>query len=498
MGLIRFAVHPASLIDDWPEVYRGYLTGADGRVYSTRIEVDGEIVGCRRTSSESCKLHVAWPVAGFGRPVIATASLPERDEPYLLPIELARGKIVQVRNQASQWELSGMRVPPEFAEPSRQAHRSFAKAASCQERPEAASKLANEALHFACVAAETLTRGYAEQALAGRLQRFGGLPASIGCELQGLMPNPDANELFAAAFNSATVAVPWRKIEVIEGEYDWAPSDRQLEWCEQQKLLVRGGPLIDLGPDGLPPWLARWEHDIFNLQSFVSDFVETAISRYVGRIRIWEVAARLNTGGALTLSEETRLTLAARVLDVARQVDEEAQLLIRVDQPWGDYQSRGQHRLSPMQLVDALLRSGVGLAGVNLELAMGFLPRGSACRDLLDISRLIDAWSVLGVPIHATLASPSSGDDDDLAGSEWEVEPRMWAKPIDEEGQAEWIDRVLELLLAKPSIAGVSFTHFTDGVPHQFPKAGLLCADGTPKPALERIIAQRQRHKRRD
>ena len=510
MGLIRFAVHPASLLDDWPEVYRGYLTGADGRVFPTRIEVDEGIVGCRRTSSESCKFQVAWPVAGFGRPVVATASLPERDEPYLLPVELARGKIVQVRNQASQWELSGMRIPPEFAEPARMSHRAFARAASCQDRPEESSQLAGEALHHACAAAEILTRGYAEQALSGRLQRFGGLPASIGCELQGSTPKSDASDLFAATFNSATVAVPWRKIEAVEGEYIWEPSDRQLEWCEQQKLLVRGGPpeqqkllvrggpLIDLGPDGLPPWLARWEHDIFNLQSFVCDFVETAISRYVGRIRIWEVAARLNTGGALSLNEETRLTLAARVLDVARQVDEEAQLLIRVDQPWGDYQARGQHRLSPLQMVDALLRSGVGLAGVNLELAMGYLPRGSAHRDLLDISRLIDMWSVLGVPIHATLACPSNGDDDNLAGPEWEVEPRMWAKPIDEEGQADWIDHVLELLLAKPSVAGVSLTHFCDGDPHSFPQAGLLRADETPKPAIERIISQRQRHKRRD
>ncbi len=498
MGLLRFAVHPASLIDDWPEAYRGYLTGADGRIFTTRIEVDGHIIGCRRTSSESSKFHVAWPVPGFGRPVIATASLPEREEPYLLAVELARGKIVQIRNQASQWELSGMQIPAAFVEASRTAHRAFAKAASAQDRPEEACELANEALRHACAAADALALGYSTQALLGRLQRFGGLPASVGCELHGTTPHPDANELFTAAFNAVTVSVPWRKIEAIEGEYDWGPSDRQVEWCEQQKVLVRGGPLIDLGPDGLPPWLARWEHDIYNLQSFVCDFVETAISRYVGRIRIWEVAARLNTGGALTLNEESRLTLAARVLDVARQVDEEAQLLVRVDQPWGDYQARGQHRLSPLQLVDALLRSGVGLAGVNLELAVGYLPRGSAYRDLLELSRMIDVWSVLGVPIHATLACPSSCDDDPLAASDWEVEPRMWPRECDEEGQANWIDRVLELLLAKPSVAGVYFTHFSDGDAHQFPHAGLLRSDGTPKPALERIITQRQRHKRRD
>lgn len=498
MGLIRFAVHPASLIDDLPEAYRGYLTGADGRVFTTRIEVEEGIIGCRRTSSESCKFHVAWPVSGFGRPVISTASLPERKEPYLLAVELARGKIVQVRNQASQWELSGMRIPAEFAEPSRLAHRAFSKAASSQDQPELASQLASEALHYACEAADVLSHAYADQALQGRLQRFKGLPATVGCELLGSTPSTDATDLFVAAFNSATISVPWQKIEAVEGEYDWGPSDKQLEWCEQQKLMVRGGPLIDLGPNGLPAWLARWEHDIFNLQSFVSDFVETAISRYVGRIRIWEIAARLNTGGALTLNEETRLTLAARILDVARQVDEEAQLLVRVDQPWGDYQARGQHRLSPLQLVDALLRSGVGLAGVNLELAVGYLPRGSAHRDLLDISRLIDSWSILGVPIHATLACPSSFDDDEKADPEWEIEPRMWEDQIDEQGQSRWIDHVLELLLAKPSVAGVSLTHFSDADPHIFPKAGLLNADATPKPALEKIIAQRQSLKRRD
>jgi GH35 family endo-1,4-beta-xylanase len=502
MGLIRFAVHPASLMEDWPEVYRGYLSGADGRVFPTRIEVDGQVVGCGRTTSESSKFHVAFPVPGFGRPVVITASLPEREQPYLLVVELARGKIVQMRNQASAWELAGMQIPAAFTEPSKAAHRAFARAASSQTDPETATGLATEALHHAFRAAEILTMAYATQALAGRLQRFGSIPSSVGCELQGSVPDQDANELFTAAFNAATVAVPWRSIEAVEGEYNWEPIDRQLEWCEQQKneqqkLLVRGGPLIDLGPDGLPDWLARWKHDVFNLRSFICDFVETAISRYVGRIRVWEVVARGNSGGALTMSEENRLMLTASVLGVAKQIDEEAQLIIRVDQPWGDYVARGQHRLSPLQFVDALHRSGVGLAGVNLELAMGYLPRGSARRDLLDIARLIDSWSVLNLPIQVTLAVPSSGEDDPLSYPDWEVEPRLWPTGCSDDNQAECIDRVTELLLAKQSVAGVFLSHFSDANPHQFPFAGVLRADGTPKPALERIITQRQRHKRR-
>jgi hypothetical protein len=358
--------------------------------------------------------------------------------------------------------------------------------------------MAVEALHHAFTAADTLTRAYATQALEGRLQRFGGLPAFVGCELQSAVPEVAANELFSAAFNSAAVSVPWRSIEAIEGEYNWDAVDRQLAWCDEQKLKVRAGPLINLGPDGLPPWLTRWEHDVFNLRSFVCDFVETAISRYLGRIRIWEVATQANSGGALTLNEENRLMLTASMLGVARQIDEEAQLMVRVDQPWGEYQARGQHRLSPFQFIDALHRSGVGLAGVNLELAMGYLPRGSARRDLMEFSRLIDTWSAFGLPLHATLAYPSSCDDDPLSVSDWEVDARLFPGDCAEDTQADFLDQVMELLLAKPTVAGVYLTHFSDGEHHQYPFAGVLRADGTPKPSLERIITQRQRHKRKE
>ena len=497
MGLIRFAVYPASLLSDWPEVHAGYLTGADGRVFQTRIEIQDNIVGCRRTSSESAKFHVVWPVKDLGRIVLPTASLPEREEPYLLTVELARGKIVQVRNQAAQWELAGLKIPAEFKDPSRAAHRAFARAASSQTRPEEASVLAEQAICHACYAGEILTRSYANQALAGRLQRFGTLPVSVGCELQGAIPPLATTELFNELFNSATVSVPWTAIEGVEGEYDWEAADRQLDWCETQKLTVRGGPLVDLGPNGLPEWLARWEHDVFNLQSFVCDFVETAISRYVGRIRIWEICTRINTGGALTLSEESRLTLAARILDVARQVDEEAQLIVRIDHPWGDYQSRGQHRLSPIQVVDALIRSGVGLSGVNLELAVGYKSRGSAHRDLLECSRLIDAWTMLDVPIFVTMACPSSLQVDPCANPEIQMNPRVWDGPCDELHQANWIDRMFELLVAKPRVAGVFLSNFSDAREHLFPHAGILRDDDTSKPVVDRIISQRLSHRRR-
>ena len=99
MGVMRFLVHPARPLDAWPEALQSFVTGFDQSVHACRVDFDGQILVCRRAVSESGRFHVAWDVAGFGRPMVSTASLPEREAWYLLPLELARGKIVQVRNQ---------------------------------------------------------------------------------------------------------------------------------------------------------------------------------------------------------------------------------------------------------------------------------------------------------------------------------------------------------------------------------------------------------------
>ena len=75
MGVIGVLIPSPPILENWPDLYRAYITGADGRVYPTRVEIDGPIVTCRRAVSDSGRLYVAWPVAGFGTPMVSTASL---------------------------------------------------------------------------------------------------------------------------------------------------------------------------------------------------------------------------------------------------------------------------------------------------------------------------------------------------------------------------------------------------------------------------------------
>ena len=53
----------------------------------------------------------------------------------------------------------------------------------------------------------------------------------------------------------------------------------------------------------------------------------------------------------------------------------------------GRIPGNGEHRLTPFQFVDALVRSSLGLSGVNLEIAVGYDPIGTRRRDLLAVSR---------------------------------------------------------------------------------------------------------------
>jgi hypothetical protein len=245
MGVMRFLIQPASRVATWPEAHLAYLSGFDQSVHSTRVEVEGAMLICRRHISETGKLHVPWPVEGFGRPVISTASLPERQTPYLLPLELARGKIVQLRNQLATWEAAGMQIPPEYLSLHAETHTLFAKAVGKQDNEVECARFSDLALQKAFQAAEFLTQAYGQQSLALRHRRYAQIPTLVGCYLPHEVEGP-WQAPYLEAFNSGAVSVKWRNIEPVEGEYHWELFDAQVDWCEDHRLVVRGGPLLDL------------------------------------------------------------------------------------------------------------------------------------------------------------------------------------------------------------------------------------------------------------
>lgn len=487
MGVMRFIIHPPSRAVEHAEVHRAYFSTLEMGIAATNVEVSGGIATCRKGSDESARLHVAWEVPGFGRPMLTTASLIEREEPYFLALELVRGKLVQVRNQLAAWETEGLKPSEEFREEFQRAHRHFSRASSQQDDVEACASEAERALQEVCGAAERLARERTEYDVLKQQRKYQHLHTLLGTAINTRGLSGSDESTFLETFNALAIPMDWRSIEPEQGELIWETVDRQLAWCELHRLIPKGGPLLNLGPNGFPDWLWAWEKDARNVQSFIADFVETAVERYAGRIRLWEIAARGNSGGALALPEERRLEIVARMLDLAHHRDPESQLFLRIDQPWGEYQARGQHRLSPFQYADALLRAGLGLSGINLEVAVGYEPRGSGVRDPLEWFRMIEAWGALRVPLFVTLAFPTSAESDSNSTSDLEVAAPNWKGAWSPDLQTRWIETYLPPLLASPIVSGVFWDHFSDVGPHLFPHGGLLDGVGKAKPAVEAI-----------
>jgi hypothetical protein len=140
------------------------------------------------------------------------------------------------------------------------------------------------------------------------------------------------------------------------------------------------------------------------------------------------------------------------------------------------------------------VRSGLPIAALGLEIEVGYLPDGTYLRDSLELSRLIDTWSLLGVPLYIFLAAPSAESDDARVDSKAVPVEGAWPGGWTPEGQADWVRAVVPMLLSKPSVQGIAWQQFRDDEPHELPHAGLFDAAGRPKPVLAALTTLRAEH----
>src|SRR5262249_52955471 len=151
-----------------------------GRV-AVQVQTGSLVV--QRAGPESGRVHVPWPVPGLGRPFLATATLAERAHIYDLGVELARGRLNDIRNQAGDWELMGLEVTPEFGAGIAEAQRAFAKAAPSRDDPAASARAAENCLAIASDAGRILVEAYTNQLLQARLGHAPKLPTFLSCGL---------------------------------------------------------------------------------------------------------------------------------------------------------------------------------------------------------------------------------------------------------------------------------------------------------------------------
>ena len=131
VGQLRFIVpDPARLSER--AVQQAFLSGLDPIPNACRAKLTGGELLVERDGYESTKLNVPWRIDGRGEPLMATATVVQRDRPYLLPLELARGKVNQVRNQLADWLTLGLTPSDKATQRLAEATRLFTRAAVAQ------------------------------------------------------------------------------------------------------------------------------------------------------------------------------------------------------------------------------------------------------------------------------------------------------------------------------------------------------------------------------
>jgi hypothetical protein len=231
-----------------------------------------------------------------------------------------------------------------------------------------------------------------------------------------------------------------------------------------------------------------WAGDFDNLLAFMLDHVRSVVSRYRGRVHLWNVASRVNTGAALSLDEDERLRMVASATQAIRQLDPRTPIVASFDRPWGEYLATEDQELSALQFADALARADLGLVGIGLEIAEGFWPEGSFRRHAVAQSRLLDQWSLLGMPLVLLLDAPSDSAPDTRAlRPEAAVNAGAPGGQDPLAAQAAWIDQIASLALAKSFVQVIIWNQLDDAAPHELPHGGLFNENGTPKPALNAL-----------
>jgi hypothetical protein len=483
-----------------------FAGGYDQTPVPTRVEVNGHRLVVSRGLSESGYLLVPWPVEPFGSSVTTTATLRERPEPYSLLVELARGKLNQVRTQTAEWTDLGLRTPPEFDRALEDATRRFGTAVLSQPRANQDSFAPADALHPAAesdaAAAQVLEESYAladrlvgmytEQVFATRHQEEGRLLTHLAARIA--RPAGPMETDYRQTFNAVQLGLVWRDIEPVESQYNWAAADAIVAFARDAGLPVAAGPVIDISPGMLPDWAAGWNGDLPTLAAFMCDFLETVIARYKSDVRRWIVCAGFNHADGLGLADDDRLRLAARLFEAASHLDPDLELILSVAQPWGDYLVNDDQTISPLAFADDLIRTGLRVSAVELELRTGCVPRGSLPRDPLDTSRVIDLFSLLGLPLEVVLSRPSSARPDPMAQAHRQQIGDGWRNGPSPEGQADWGATFAALALCKPHVRAVTWDHWSDADPHLTPAGGLIDASGRAKPLLGRLRSLRTDH----
>lgn len=519
---------------------RAYLFGAEDVPVPGEIRFEEGVIRCGKGNKDNVGLALQIAVArppgindlldgSPGEPLgflfLHTCLLPERPEPYLLSLELARRRIMMFLNKLEDWGLFDLPADNPALTQFERARLAFTEALVSQREGNIpgtfsarADRLAQAALSLAVEAGEKLSLIHAQRQLVIRgagvtykdaIRRAEAMaveitspdmpvksPDSIGVVLPGqarigCTVNPVAltEPLKAAAIAACdfvNLPMRWSDMEPTEGTYSFTRTDQWIEWAVRTaKLPVFAGPILDLRASAVPEWLHIWENDYETLRELVYEHVRQIVTRYRRTVARWTVASGLPVNDNFSLAFEQMLDLTRVCVLVVRKLHPQARIQLEVSHPWGEYYATNKGAMPPVLYCEALNQVGVAVDGIALKIVMG--GPGRATRDPMALSEVLDRYAHLDRPLNITALSAPSRPLPDAPDA------GFWRSPWSPAQQADWLAESMSICLGKPYVQSVCWQELADGPSClELPSGGLVDEAGSPRPALERLASIRQ------
>lgn len=477
----------------WP-LRNAYMIGSDGSAVAAQIWFEPGMIVCETREAGTAALALQYRVGNIGEFTLQTCLLPDRDQPYLLCLELARHRVMTLYAKLEDWAMFDLDSDHPVSKQADLSRKLFIEALSTQDLDASRTAgLAQESLVSALDGTEELAMAHSQLLLSRRKATAALGPEPLGCGVELDHTHERQRCELRDNVDFLQLPTPWKQLAPAEGDYQWQLADSWAEWAAGHRMPVVAGPLVSLEPAHLPAWLYIWEHDYDTVRDLIYEHVERVVERYKHAFTTWNVVSGLHVNSHFTFNFEQLMDLTRMTTMLVKKLAPSAAALVEIRQPFGEYYGSNQRSIPPMMYADLITQSAVPFDGFAIRLLMGQARPGHYTRDLMQISSLLDQYSVFGKPLHLTVAAPSEPVTEAMIAapeSDQPVDPNCgyWRQPWSAQVQSHWLETVFQIAMSKPFIERVAWQVLIDHPEVEMPLAGLINEALEPKWAFRRLV----------
>lgn len=471
--MLRFRVFRDGAVPAEFDLSTAYLVGSDNVAIRGDFNYSGGEILCRKRAAGPAALSVLWDTPEFGSVMLETTRLPEREEPYILNLELARGRMMRLMQKREEWGLFDLPEAAAVTEKAQQARDLLLDAITSAEDPALASRLADQCLAVALPLSEQAAMAHADILLQRRIATRSIPRGAFGCRVDPALASEPYRRLILANSDFAQYPLRWRDIEPQEQAYDFRAADDWMDFFRRARMPVVGGPLVQFVEESIPDWLYIWEHDYETVRDLLYEHIDRLVNRYGQQVVLWNVLSGLHVNAQFSFTFDQLMDLTRMAVGLVKKINPAGRTMIELTQPWGEYYATNQRSIPPLLYAEMIVQSGINFDIFGLQLRFGIPRNGCWQRDLFQISSLLDRFAPLGKPLMISGLQVPSAATEPQAGA--------WRKSWSDSLQAKWLEAVTSIALSKPYVEALSWYELADTTSKAVAGGGLLAPDLTPK-----------------